>query len=56
MEHLILTILYATAVSYWLIIKLLRVARRPPGLPPGPQTIPLLGNLHLFPKEFAHYK
>ncbi|KAJ7767955.1 cytochrome P450 [Mycena maculata] len=26
------------------------------GLPPGPPTIPLLGNLHIFPTEFAHYK
>lgn len=30
-----------------LFVKLLNVGRRPPGLPPGPPTIPLLGNLHL---------
>ncbi|KAJ7640418.1 cytochrome P450 [Mycena polygramma] len=33
-----------------------KVGTREPGLPPGPPTIPLLGNLHIFPTEFAHYK
>ncbi|KAJ7767964.1 cytochrome P450 [Mycena maculata] len=32
------------------------VGAREKGLPPGPPTIPLLGNLHIFPTEFAHYK
>jgi hypothetical protein len=29
------------------LIRLLRVGRRPKGYPPGPPTIPVLGNLHL---------
>ncbi|KAJ7445976.1 cytochrome P450 [Mycena galericulata] len=33
-----------------------RVGAREKGLPPGPPTLPILGNLHIFPKEFAHYK
>ncbi|KAF7369266.1 putative cytochrome P450 [Mycena venus] len=33
-----------------------KVGSREAGLPPGPPTIPLLGNLHIFPTEFAHYK
>ena len=28
-------------------IRLLRVGRRPKGYPPGPPTVPVLGNLHL---------
>ncbi|KAK7052071.1 putative cytochrome P450 [Favolaschia claudopus] len=33
-----------------------KVGSRESGLPPGPPTMPLLGNLHIFPTEFAHYK
>ncbi|KAJ7445958.1 cytochrome P450 [Mycena galericulata] len=33
-----------------------RVGSRETGLPPGPPTLPILGNLHIFPKEFANYK
>ncbi|KAJ7471393.1 cytochrome P450 [Mycena galericulata] len=33
-----------------------RVGAREKGLPPGPPTLPILGNVHIFPKEFAHYK
>ncbi|KAJ7489151.1 cytochrome P450 [Mycena latifolia] len=39
-------------VFFWLR----KVGTREAGLPPGPPTIPLLGNLHIFPTEFAHYK
>ncbi|KAH7131833.1 cytochrome p450 monooxygenase [Dendryphion nanum] len=36
------------------IVKLGRIGRRAPGLPPGPPTIPILGNLHLMPKTRPH--
>ncbi|KAJ7312979.1 cytochrome P450 [Mycena albidolilacea] len=39
-----------------LFLWLRNVGSREAGLPPGPPTVPLLGNLHLFPTEFAHYK
>ena len=29
------------------LAKLAKVGRRPKGAPPGPPTVPLLGNLHL---------
>ncbi|KAJ7621343.1 cytochrome P450 [Roridomyces roridus] len=33
-----------------------KIGTREKGLPPGPPTIPILGNLHIFPTEYVHYK
>jgi cytochrome P450 len=43
-------------VTGTLVSKLLSISSRHPSLPPGPPTVPLLGNLDIFPTEFAHYK
>lgn len=50
--------LYAVpaAVALWVFFTLRNVGKREKDLPPGPPTVPLLGNLNIFPKEFAHYK
>ncbi|KAF7303882.1 putative cytochrome P450 [Mycena indigotica] len=50
--------LYAYAiVSFLLFVFFMRkVGSRELHLPTGPPTIPLIGNLHIFPTEFAHYK
>ncbi|KAJ6516924.1 cytochrome P450 [Mycena vitilis] len=33
-----------------------KIGSREAGLPPGPPTLPILGNAHLLPAEFLHYK
>lgn len=38
----------------WVTYRLLQVGRRPKGLPPGPPTLPILGNIQLMPKENPH--
>jgi hypothetical protein len=37
-------------------VRLRKVGSREAGLPPGPPTVPLLGNLHMMPTEFAQHK
>jgi hypothetical protein len=50
-------LLYAAAASViWLVTKLMRIGRRETYLPNGPPTVPVLGNLNIFPKFEAHIK
>uniref|UniRef100_A0A0W0FWJ0 Cytochrome p450 n=1 Tax=Moniliophthora roreri TaxID=221103 RepID=A0A0W0FWJ0_MONRR len=40
----------------WLLQKILKTGRREPYLPPGPPTVPILGNLHVFPTKNSHIR
>ncbi|KAF9468287.1 cytochrome P450 [Collybia nuda] len=40
----------------WLVWKILTVGRREKGLPPGPPTVPFLGNVHKFPAKHVAMK
>lgn len=42
-------ILVALAVAAFGISKLLSIGKRDPRLPPGPPTVPVLGNAHMIP-------
>lgn len=50
-----LAILLMTCVA-WTTFKLLLIGRRDKSLPPGPPTIPVLGNMHLLPLKFPFLK
>lgn len=44
----------AVAVLAYALYRLSRVGMRPKGCPPGPPTLPIIGNLHLMPNEKGH--
>ncbi|KAK0229095.1 cytochrome P450 [Armillaria nabsnona] len=48
--------LYAIALFVWAVVKVIRIGHRESGLPPGPPTVPVLGNLNIFPAENVHHK
>ncbi|CAL1707417.1 unnamed protein product [Somion occarium] len=51
-----LTVVVLVVVFIGLVQRLWRIGSREQGLPPGPPTLPLLGNLLVFPRTRAHLK
>lgn len=50
---LLLNVILAAVVASFLF-RVRKVGQRPAGYPPGPPTLPLIGNIHLMPKEKGH--
>ncbi|OQE43099.1 hypothetical protein PENCOP_c003G02909 [Penicillium coprophilum] len=44
----------AVAAFFLVLWKLSKIGRRPKDYPPGPPTLPIIGNLHLIPNEKRH--
>jgi hypothetical protein len=44
----------AAVLVLYSVYRLLQVGRRPKDFPPGPPTLPILGNIHLIPNENPH--
>ncbi|KAJ7859327.1 cytochrome P450 [Mycena olivaceomarginata] len=51
-----LILLFAFVALCFAIVLKVAMGSRGKGLPPGPPTVPILGNAHIFPTEFPHHK
>lgn len=54
MALLSFTVLFVIVV--WVVNYVRKIGSREQGLPPGPPTLPFIGNLHIYPTTHAHIK
>jgi hypothetical protein len=47
---------FAIAALFSIIWKLRKIGQRPSDYPPGPPTLPIIGNLHLIPNQKRHFQ
>lgn len=49
----IVTVLF---FALWIVVRYRKVGSRESGFAPGPPTVPILGNIPIFPTKRAHLK